>query len=152
MIRVGSWARSGAFTGLVAAVDDYVTLFDPAARQSTRVPAAEVEPLPAGAVTVTLRVDLPLPHGLVEQNLRRWAASLTDDVLRERAAAALTEAGLDPGAALPPVTVELASSGPGALCLAGHRTPAEAPVACAECGREAVPPPARPDGDVLGLR
>lgn len=150
-MRLGAWARSGAFVGVVAAVDGDVTLFDPAARRSTRVPASEVEPLPAGAVTVTLRVDLPLPHGLVEADLRRWAASLTDEVLRERAAAALTEAGLDPGAALPPVTLELAASGSGALCLAGHRTPAEGSVACAECGREAVPPPARPDGDVLGL-
>lgn len=152
MTRLGAWARSGAFIGLVAAVDDEVTLFDPAARQSARVPAAEVEPLPAGAVTVTLRLDLPLPHGLVESDLRRWAASLVDETLRERAAAALVQAGLDPGAALPPVVVELSAADEAALCLAGHRTAGDGPVACAECGREAVPPPARADDDVLGLR
>lgn len=142
--RLGSWGRSGEFVGVVAAVDEReVTLFDPAARQSARVPRDALEPVPAGAVTVTVRLDLPLAHGLAEDDLRRWVAALVDGVLRERAAGALAEAGLDEGVALPPVTVEVtAAAGSGAVCLAGHRTPSGGtPVACPACGREAVPPP-----------
>lgn len=139
-MRLGAWGRSGGFIGLVAGREgDEVTLFDPAARQATRVEATTVEPVPAGAVTVTLRVDLPLAHGLAEDDLRRWVASLVDGVLRERACEALAEAGLDEGAALPPVAVEVrAAEGDAALCLAGHRTAVAG--ACGTCGRDAVPP------------
>ncbi len=147
---LGAWARSGTFTGLVAAVDgDEVALFDPAARQLTRVPAAEVEAVPAGAVTVTVTAEVPLAHGLAEDDLRRWIASLLDGVVRDRAAEALAESGLDAGPALPTARVEVRPSpGSGAVCLAGHRTPAagEVLVRCAACGRAAVPPPRRNDG------
>jgi hypothetical protein len=138
-LRLGAWARSSGFIGLVAGHGDgEVALFDPAARQVTRVPAEAVEPIPAGAVSVTLRLEVPLAHGLAEDDLRRWVASLVDGVLRERAAAALHEAGLDQGPALPEVTVEVRpADGRDALCLAGHRTP---PGACVVCGREAVRP------------
>lgn len=140
--RIGSWARAGALVGIVAAVDGEIAVFDPGARQVTRVPLDDVTPLPAGAVRVTLTVDLPLPHGLDESDLRRWVAALADDVLRERALAALAEAGLDEGAALPGVSLSVAPLD-GALCLAGHRvpSPAGASLACPSCGREAVGAP-----------
>lgn len=150
---LGSWGRSKGFVGLVAATaDGAVTLFDPGARQMTTVAAADCEQLPAGAVTVTVTVDLPLAHGLAEQDLRGWVASLLDPDVRERAAAALAESGLDGGAALPEARLDVTpAQGDGALCLAGHRTPAggPGPVVCAACGRAAVaaPPQAR---DVLG--
>lgn len=152
----GTWARSGAFVGVVAAQDDDgVALFDPAQRQLLRAPAAEVEAVPAGAVTVTVTLDVPLAHGLAEDDLRRWVATLVDGLLRERAGDALRDAGLDDGAALPPVAVEVrAAEGDEARCLAGHRTPSPdgAPRACPVCGRQAVPPPrARPGDDLLGL-
>lgn len=143
--RLGSWARSGDLVGLVAAVDaDEVAVFDPAERQVVRVPRGELLPVPAGAVTITVAVDLPLAHGLGEDAVRRWTASLVDGVLRERATAALSAAGLDPGAALPEARVEVsASMTDGAVCLAGHRSPAPdgAAVACATCGRDAVARP-----------
>lgn len=184
---LGSWARSEGFVGLVAAVratatvhggpgsadDAEVTLFDPGARQATTVASADCEPLPAGAVTVTVTVDLPLAHGLAEPDLRRWIASLLDPGVRERAAGALEAAGLDGGAALPEARLDVTpAQGGGALCLAGHRTPAEGrgaqvsavgvgaagppppggePVACATCGRAAVGPPQPALRDVLGL-
>jgi len=145
-VRMGAWARAGALVGLVAASrDGQVTLFDPAARQMTRVPEAEVTLVPAGAVRVTLSVDLPLAHGLNEDDLRRWLASLTDPVLRERAYAALAEAGLDEGAALPVVRVDVATpESTGAICLCGARTPAPdgVAIACPACGRQAVSRPA----------
>ncbi len=143
-MRIGSWGRAEGFIGLVARHDDgEVTLFDPASRQATRALAGTVEPVPAGAVTVTVRLELPLAHGLAEGDLRRWVASLVDATLRERAVTALAEAGFDEGPALPPVSVEIRpADGDDALCLAGHRTPtAGQAVACAVCGREAVPPP-----------
>jgi len=152
---LGAWGRSEGFVGLVAAVaDGAVTLLDPAARQVTTVAAAGCERLPAGAVTVTVTLDLPLAHGLAEQDLRRWVASLLDPGMRERAAAALEQAGLDGGAALPQARLDVApAQGGGALCLAGHRTPAHqgGPVACAACGRAAVGPPQQASPDVLGL-
>lgn len=146
---VGAWARAGSFVGLVVAAPpgDHVTLFDPAERQSTRVASGSVERLPAGAVTVRLTIDLPLPHGLGEDALRRWGAVLIDPMLRERAREALNEAGLDPGPALPPVHVELVpAADTGHLCVAGHRTPAvdDADVTCGTCGRAAVGQP-RPE-------
>lgn len=143
--RLGSWARSGELVGLVAAVDgDVVSLFDPAQRQVARVPVAGLRPVPAGAVTVTVTLDLPLAHGLDEDAVRRWTASLLDGVLRERASGALADAGLDSGPALPVARVDVAAStSGGAICLAGHRSPAPdgAAVACPTCGREAVARP-----------
>jgi len=142
---MGAWARAGGLVGLVAASrDGEVTLFDPAARQMTRVPQAEVTLIPAGAVQVTLSVDLPLAHGLAEDDLRRWLATLTDPVLRERAYAALAEAGLDEGAALPVVRVDVRTPpSAGAICLCGARTPLAdgVTVACPACGRQAVSRP-----------
>lgn len=141
-MRVGQWARSGGLTGLVVAVDGpEVALFDPADRQLARVPVDTAEPLPAGAVAITLRLELPLPHGLGEDALRRWAATLVDEVLRERAGDALAEAGLDRGPALAAVSVDLRPAA-GHRCVAGHETQTDgaAPVACQTCGREACPP------------
>lgn len=142
-------------TGLVAAVEgERVTVFDPGARRQVTVAGAEVTPLPAGAVTVTVTVDLPLAHGLDEDELRRWVASLLDPVVRERAAEALLVAGLDQGAALPPVRLDvLAAQTSGAICLCGARTPAAsgAAVACMACGRQAVARPQPARGDLLGL-
>lgn len=155
--RIGSWARAGDLTGVVAAAEDgTVTLYDPGRRQMARVAGGEVTPVEAGAVTVTIEVDLPVPHGLAEDSLQRWVASLADDDVRERAHTALEKAGLDQAVALPQVRLQLqAASTPGAVCLCGARTPAPdgTAVACASCGREAVAPPARKGGgDVLGLR
>lgn len=148
--RPGAWARSGELVGLVAGRDgDQVTLFDPAERRMTRVPLAGLRLLPAAAVRVTLTAELPLAHGLAESGLRRWVASLADPVVRERAYAALAEAGLDEGAALPTVEVEVQPSPTeGALCLCGARTPAPdgAEVACHVCGRSAVSRPAPSPG------
>lgn len=156
--RLGSWARARGFVGIVADADsESVTLFDPGARQLTEVPLHEAAVVPAGAVTVSVQMDVPIPHGLPEETLRRWLASLADDRLRRQAGAALRDAGIDEGAALPPVRFDAeAVSTSGAVCLCGARTPAMegARVACRACGREAV---ARPpgsvgaDGDVVGL-
>lgn len=154
--RLGSWGRAGDLTGVVVAVDgEEVTLFDPGHRRMARVPLGEMTPVEAAALTVSLQVDLPVPHGLPEDALARWVASLADEAVRERARAALTEAGVDEGVSLPAprLRVEPAATS-GAVCLCGARTPAAdgASVPCAACGREAVAPPARSGtGDVLGL-
>jgi hypothetical protein len=145
--RLGSWARSGQLIGLVvAAADGEVTIFDPGERISATVPFGEAETIPAGAVTVTVTVDLPLPHGVAEPSLRRWVASLLDETVRERAYAALTEAGLDQGAALPAVRVDVRPmEGTVAICLCGAKVPgpAGARLSCPSCGRESVGPPLR---------
>lgn len=141
---VGGWARSGGVVGLVAAVDgENVTLFDPGERTRTTAARTEVEALPAGGVTVSVSVDLPVPHGVDEYTLRRWVASLTDPVLRDRAYAALVEAELDEGAALPNVRVDVQPIESGSVCLCGSRTPAPAgaEVRCTNCGRLAVGAP-----------
>jgi hypothetical protein len=143
-LLLGSWARAGAFVGLVVAVDgESVTLFDPGERHRTDVPRTDVTALPAGAVTVSVTVDLPLPHGVDETTVRRWVASLTDLTLRERAYAALAEAGLDEGAALPDARVTVNPIDHGTVCLCGARTPAPAgaEVVCSNCGRLAVGAP-----------
>lgn len=143
--RLGSWARAGGLVGLVAAVDaDTITLFDPGDRQMAQVPRGEVSSVPAGAVTVTVTVDLPVPHGVDESSLRRWAAALTDLAVRDRAAEILAEQGLDVGAALPDARFSVrAMDGSGAICLCGAKVPAPpgARVACPSCGREAVGTP-----------
>lgn len=140
--RLGQWGKAGELVGLVAAVDgEEVTLFDPADRQETTVSAASVTPLPAGAVRVTVSATLPVPHGVGEQELRRWVASLADDRVRERALAALADARLDDGAARPPVSVEVVPAASGA-CLCGE-TPDLAPGrsgTCPACGRQAAGP------------
>lgn len=143
-MRLGAWARTGNLVGLIVAIDaDQVTIFDPGERHSARVLAAEVALVPAGAVRVTATVELPLPHGIGEPALRRWIASLLDDTVRDRAHAALTEAGMDPGAALPAVRVDVLPVESGTVCLCGARTPAPAgaEVVCERCGRLAVGPP-----------
>ena len=143
-LLLGAWARSQGMIGLVAALDaESVTLFHPGDRTQSTVPRAEVEVVPAGGVTLTVSVDLPVPHGIEEAALRRWVASLTDDVLRERAYAALTDANLDPGAALPSVRLDVAPVASGTVCLCGAKTPAPpgAEVRCSSCGRLAVGAP-----------
>lgn len=140
--RLGQWGKAGEFIGLVAAVDgDEVTLFDPATRQQTTVTGASVAPLPAGAVRVTVSATLPVPHGVGEDALRRWVASLADDRVRERAVAALADARLDDGAARAPVTVEVAVAET-AACLCGAAPAIESGAAgpCPECGRQAAGP------------
>jgi len=146
-LLLGGWARSGTIVGLVAAVDgEQVTLFDPGERTRTTVARTEVEAVPAGAVTVSVSVDLPVPHGIDEHSLRRWIASLTDPHLRDRALAALTESELDEGAALPSVRVDVRPVESGSVCLCGARTPAPAgaELRCTSCGRLAVGAPVRP--------
>ena len=141
---LGGWAKGSGIVGLIAAVDgESVTLFDPGERTRTSVPVAEVEVLPAGAVTVSISVDLPVPHGIDEHTLRRWVASLTDPHLRDRAYAALAESGLDEGAALPTVRVDVRPVASGSACLCGAKTPAPAgaEVRCTNCGRLAVGAP-----------
>lgn len=154
--RLGAWGRTGDLIGVVAAVDDEtVTLFDPGQRRMAKVTRDEVQHVEAGALTVSLQVDLPVPHGVAEDTLVRWVASLADEAVSERARAALRDAGLDEAVALPPVRLHVeAAATSGAVCLCGARTPAPdgASLACAGCGREAVAPPARSDtGDVLGI-
>lgn len=148
-LRTGTWVRTGNVIGLVAAVDDgQVTVFDPANRVQIVAPRAAVARVPAGAVTVTVSVDLPLAHGLDEADVRRWVGSLTDEVVRERAYAALAAAGLDEGGSLPLPRVDVrAVAGPGAICLCGARTPAPdgTAVPCSACGRQAVSRPAAED-------
>ena len=143
-LLLGGWARSGQFVGLVVAADgETVTLFDPGERQRLDAPRADVDALPAGGVTVTVRVDLPLPHGVDETTVRRWVASLTDLTLRERAYAALAEAALDEGAALPDARITVDPIDHGTVCLCGARTPAPAgaELVCSNCGRLAVGAP-----------
>lgn len=143
-LLLGSWARSGGFVGLVVALDgEAVTLFDPGERQRLDAARKDVQPVPAGGVTVTVTVDLPLPHGLDETTVRRWVASLTDMTLRERAYAALSEAALDEGAALPDARITVNPVTSGTVCLCGARTPAPAgaEIRCSNCGRLAVGPP-----------
>lgn len=143
-LLLGGWARAGEFVGLVVKVDaENVTLFDPGDRQRLDAPAADVSALPAGGVTVTVTVDVPLPHGVDESTVRRWIASLTDPMLRERAYAALAEAGLDEGAALPDARVTVGPLDHGTVCLCGARTPAPAgsEIVCSNCGRLAVGAP-----------
>ena len=143
-LLVGGWARTGGVVGLVAAVDgENVTLFDPGDRTRTTAPRADVEAVPAGGVTISISVDLPVPHGIDEHTIRRWVASLTDPHLRDRAYAALSESGLDEGAALPNVRMEVHPVSSGSVCLCGARTPAPAgaEVRCTNCGRLAVGAP-----------
>ena len=144
---LGSWVRAGGVTGVVSGVHgDTVSVFEPSERRMATVQRADVEPVPAAAVRVTLTVDLPLPHGVGEDSLRRWVGALTDPVLRERAQEALQAADQDIGAALPTVDVTLTpSEGPAAVCLCGARTDPQgaASVRCASCGRVAVAPPRR---------
>lgn len=140
--RLGQWGKAGELVGLVAAVDgDEVTLFDPAGRREATVSAASVTPLPAGAVRVTVSATLPVPHGLGEQELRRWVASLADDRVRQRALAALAEAGLDDGAARPEASVDVVPAETGA-CLCGESPDLAAGRngACPACGRHAAGP------------
>jgi hypothetical protein len=143
--RLGSWARAGQLVGLVAAVDaERITIFDPGERRQATVPLADAEVVPAGAVAVTATVELPLPHGVAEPALRRWVASLLDEDLRERAFGVLTDAGIDPGAALPAVRVDVRPvEGTTAVCLCGAKVPGPpgARLACPACGREAVGAP-----------
>lgn len=143
-LPLGSWARAGTFIGLVVAADgERVTLFDPGERQRTDVARTEVHSLPSGGVTVTVTAELPLPHGVDEATVRRWVASLTDLTLRERMYAALTEADLDEGAALPDARVTVDPVVSGTVCLCGTRTPAPAgaEMICSNCGRLAVGAP-----------
>lgn len=121
-----------------------VTLFHPGQRRNVTVAAAALEPVPAGAVTITVSLDLPLAHGVGEAELRRWVASLVDDAVRETAVKALTDAGIDVGAALPSARFEVRRmEGGGAICLCGTRTdaPEGAALACPACKREAVAAP-----------
>ena len=142
---LGTWARAGELVGLVSHIDgDRVTVFSPGQRQQVTVPTAELTVIPASALTVTVAVDLPVPHGLGEDELRRWVSSLVDDSVRQRAYAALSEGELDVGPALPGTELSVRPSAqPGALCLCGQRTPAQAgeAVICTSCGRQAVSPP-----------
>lgn len=144
-LRLGAWARAGQVTGLVVALDDAsATVFEPGERRLATLARAQVQPVPAGAVRVTLSMEVPLPHGVGDATLRRWMAALTDPVLRERAATALEEAGMDTGPALPSVDDVLTpAAGDDAVCLCGARTPTAGrdEVACAACGRSAVVPP-----------
>ena len=143
-LLLGSWAKSGSFVGLVVAADgETVTLFDPGERQRMDAPRPDVQALPAGAVTVSVTVDLPLPHGVDETTVRRWVASLTDLTLRERAYSALADAGLDEGAALPDARITVGPIDHGTVCLCGARTPAPAgaEIVCSNCGRLAVGAP-----------
>lgn len=145
---VGSWAQSDGMVGLVAAIDDAeVTLFNPGDRQMARVPATDVTPLPAGTVRVELVADLPVPHGLAEESLQRWLATLADPVVRERAREAAVEAGLDEGPFLPEVRLSVVRpSQSGAICVCGAKVPAAdgTTVECPRCGR---PASARPTSD-----
>jgi hypothetical protein len=143
-LLLGGWARAGSFVGLVVKIDgESVSLFDPGERQRVDAVRADVQALPAGGVTVSVTVDVPLPHGVDESTVRRWVASLTDLTLRERAYAALAEAGLDEGAALPDARVSVGPLASGTVCLCGARTPAPAgsEIRCTSCGRLAVGAP-----------
>lgn len=143
-LRVGDWARSGGLLGLVVrADDDSLTLFDPGERHRAEVARADAQRVPAGAVTVSVTVDLPLPHGVDEPVVRRWVASLTDETVRERAYAALAEAGLDEGPALPGARVDVRPVDGGLVCLCGARLPGPpgGEATCPSCGRRAVGAP-----------
>ena len=148
-LRLGTWARSGGFVGIVTKLDDgEVTLFHPGERTQTVVPEQAVDRVPAAAVTVTATVDLPLAHGLEEAEVRRWMASVLDETLRERALSALAQAGIDEGPALPTARLSVAPMASGAVCLCGAKVPAPAgaALACPSCGRQAVAPPAPSGG------
>ncbi|CAN5867046.1 hypothetical protein BH23ACT10_BH23ACT10_18310 [soil metagenome] len=144
--ELGAWARADGFIGVVArTADGQVTLFEPGQRRQHTVAATAVERIPSAAVRVTVAVDLPVPHGVDESDLRRWVAMLTDPVLRARAAEALAAADLDDGVTLPEVTVTAVTIADGALhCLCGASTPATdgtpGTATCPQCGRQLAPP------------
>lgn len=155
--RLGAWARADGVVGVVARLDgDRVTLFDPALRRQHNAPMAAVEAVPSAAVRVTCTVDLPLPHGASEEDVRRWVAVLTDPVLRERAAEALANAGLDAGVAEPAVEITAIALRDGlARCLCGAtlasegvdpHDPPQAGPPCPQCGRQPAPPLTGSDG------
>lgn len=145
---LGAWARAEGFIGVVArTADGQVTLFEPGQRRQHTVASDSVERVPSAAVRVTVTVDLPVPHGVDESDLRRWVAMLTDPVLRARAAEALTAANLDDGVTLPKTTVTAVAIADGALhCLCGATTPstddttATGPARCPRCERQLAPP------------
>jgi hypothetical protein len=144
-VRLGAWVRTGPVVGVVAGRSgDDVTVFDPGGRRRQDSSVGALTPVPAAAVQVTVTLDLPLAHGLDEADLRRWVAMLVDPVLRDRAAAALREAGLDDGVTLPVADVTASVLRDGlARCLCGATQPARpgvAPAECAECGRQPAPP------------
>jgi hypothetical protein len=155
-LLLGSWARvrgSGLVGLVVAAGAEGVAVFSPGDRRMARVDAGDVERVPAGAVSVSLSVELPLAHGVDESVLRRWLAVLADDVLRGRAAGALREQRADDGPTLPPMRLDVRPvTTSGAVCLCGARTPAAATdggsahaglaaaPACARCGRQTALP------------
>lgn len=142
--RLGAWARADGIVGVVARVaGGRVTLFDPGQRRQHTVAADALQHVPSAAVRVTATVDVPLPHGLDETDLRRWMAMLTDPVLRDRARQALGDEQLDAGATLPEVTVTAMPLTDGALhCLCGAATPPgdSDTGACPRCGRQPTPP------------
>ncbi|MBW3601600.1 MAG: hypothetical protein KY434_02740 [Actinobacteria bacterium] len=156
--RLGAWVRvrDSGLVGVVVAVGaDGVTVFSPGDRRMARVDVDDAERVPAGAVSVSLSVELPLAHGVDEATLRRWLAVLADDVLRGRATDALRERELDTGPTLPSPRLDIRPvTTSGAVCLCGARTPATAPdggsaqagaaaaPACARCGRQTALPPA----------
>lgn len=142
---LGAWARVDGFIGVVArTADGTVTLFDPGRRRQHTAATEAIEAVPSAAVRVSVTVDLPLPHGLDESDLRRWVAMLTDPLLRDRAAEALTAADLDTGVTLPTTTVSVRAIDDAALhCLCGAVTPTAAVAAdavCPQCGRQPAPP------------
>jgi hypothetical protein len=143
--RLGAWVRTGPVVGMVAGREgDDVTVFDPGGRRRQDAPAGTYAPVPAAAVRVTVTVDLPLAHGLDEADLRRWVAMLVDPVLRERAAEALRDAGLDDGVTLPRAEIAAGVLRDGlGRCLCGATTPARpdvTPPPCEVCGRQPAPP------------
>jgi hypothetical protein len=143
--RLGTWARADGFIGVVARTGDgRVTLFDPGMRRQHTAAADAIVQVPSAAVRVTVTVDLPLPHGLDESDLRRWVAMLTDPLLRDRAAEALAAANLDAGVTLPATSVTVDAMTDGAVhCLCGEvtaTTEGAGATVCPRCGRQPAPP------------
>jgi hypothetical protein len=100
-MQIGTWARSGTFTGLVAAIaeDGTVTLFNPGDRQVLRADPGTAAGLPAGRD--------PAVERLLLEAVGDVQAALVDPILRDRARDALAEGGLDPSAFAPTATVEV---------------------------------------------
>lgn len=97
-MEIGTWARAGGLVGMVSRIDPdgTVTLFNPGDRQIVKASRAAVQTLPTGMIEARVALRMVVPHGLNDDSMRRWLATLIDPVLRERAVESLREMGLDP--------------------------------------------------------
>ena len=108
-MELGTWVKAGPLVGIVSKMesDGTVVVFNPGDRQMVRAPRGAVQVLPTGRVQVRFALQLDVPHGLSEDSLKRWMASLIDPVLRTHAQATMIEHGLDDRPFMVDPTIEI---------------------------------------------